>query len=121
MQLKILLVDDEGELISTMAERLEYRDVEAHFALSGAEALEKMQSHAYHAVVIDLKMPGMSGVELIRAIQHKYPHIPIFLMTGHGFSLDGEELPDGIIDYLPKPVKIDELVDKIRQAVKNDL
>lgn len=112
------MVDDEGELITTMAERLEYRDVLADSATSGSEALEKIARSSYDVVVIDLKMPGMSGPDLIKAIKERYPALPIFLMTGHGFDIEGEELPAGIVEYIPKPVKIDDLVIKMKEAVR---
>ncbi len=116
--IKALLVDDEEELITTMAERLEYRGVEADFAFSGSEALGKVHKREYDVVVIDLKMPGMSGADLIRAILRDYPRLPILLMTGHGFSIEGEEIPEGVVDYLPKPVKLDDLILKMQEAVK---
>ena len=119
-RIKSLLVDDEHELISTLVERLDYRDVDADSATSGAEALEILKSNSYDVIVIDLKMPGMSGTDLIRVISHQYPDLPILLMTGHGFVNDDEELPPGIADYLPKPVKIDELVAKMKEVLKQD-
>ena len=117
-KIKVLLVDDEGELITTMAERLEYRDIIADSAVSGAEALDKVRKISYDIVIIDLKMPGMSGTEVIRTLKKEFPELPLFLMTGHGFSLDGEEIPPGIVDFLPKPIKIDILVEKIQGALK---
>jgi len=119
-KIKALLVDDEGELISTMVERLEYRDVDADYATSGYEALEMVKHNAYDIIIIDLKMPGMSGTELIRVINHKFPDLPVFLMTGHGSISDEEELPPGIVEYIAKPVKIDDLVRKMREVLKRD-
>jgi len=117
-KIRVLLVDDEGELVTTMAERLEYRDIVADSAISGVEALNKVRANPYDVIIIDLKMPGMSGAEVIRTIKKEYPDLPLFLMTGHGFSLDGEEIPPGIVDYLPKPIKIDVLVEKIQGVLK---
>lgn len=119
-RIRALLVDDEKELITTMVERLEYRNIEADYALSGSEAIEKMKIGGFDVVVIDLKMPGMSGTELIRIIRRDYPQVPVILMTGHGFTLDDEEVPDGLFDYLPKPVNIDELISKMKKAVENE-
>ncbi len=117
-RIRALLVDDEEELITTMVERLEYRDIEADCALSGPEAIEKMKIGAFDVAVVDLKMPGMSGTDLIRIIHRDYPHIPVILMTGHGFSLDDEEVPEGVIDYLPKPVNLEELISKMRKVIE---
>ncbi|MBL7191676.1 response regulator [bacterium] len=117
-KIRTLLVDDEIELITTMVERLEYRGVEADFAVSGADALEKMKYAEFDVVVVDLKMPGMSGPDIIRAILKNYPKIPILLMTGQGMSLEGEDIPKGIVGYLPKPVNLEELITKMREAIK---
>ena len=119
-RIKVLLIDDELELISTLAERLEYRDIDADIALNGNEALEKFEQNQYDLLVIDLKMPGMSGPELINKVKEKDSEIPIFLMTGHGITLDGEEIPEGIVDYLPKTVKIDVLIQKIQEVLQTD-
>ena len=119
-RIRTLLVDDENELITTMVERLDYRDVDADIATSGSEALEILKKKSYDVIVIDLKMPGMSGSDLIRVISRQYPDLPILLMTGHGFVDDDEELPPGIEDYLPKPVKIDELVAKMKEVLRQD-
>ena len=119
-RIRALLVDDEEELITTMVERLDFRGIEGEYALSGSEALEKLKIGAFDVVVIDLKMPGMSGPDLIRVIMRDYPGMPIILMTGHGFSLNGEEIPDGVSEYLPKPVNIEELIEKMRKVVENN-
>ena len=117
-KIKVLLVDDEHELVTTLVERLEYRDVEADYALSGPEALAKMKDTDFNIAVVDLKMPGMSGPDLIREIQILYPEIPIILMTGHGFTTEDEDLPDGIADYLPKPVSLKELISKMYEVME---
>ena len=116
-KIRVLLVDDEGELITTMVERLEYRGVEADFAVSGIEALEKIKKSQFDVVVVDLKMPGMSGTEIIKKVQAEHPGIPILLMTGHGISLEDEDIPPGIFDYLPKPINLEELIIKMREAI----
>ncbi len=115
--IKALLVDDEEDLISTMAERLEYRDVDAEVAFTGAEALEKVEKNKYDVLVIDLKMPGLSGSDLIRTIQKTHPDVPILLMTGHGMNLENLDIPPGVSNYLPKPVDINDLIDKMHEAI----
>lgn len=118
--IRALLVDDEKELMTAMVERLEYRNVEAEFALSGYEALEKLKIGGFNVIVVDLKMPGMSGADLIKAIRRDYSDLPILLMTGHGFTINGEDIPEGVADFLPKPLKIEELVSKLFEVVKDD-
>jgi len=119
-RIKVLLVDDEGELISTMVERLEYRDVDADYATSGFEALKMVETTNYDLIIIDLKMPGMSGTDLIKVITNKFPDLPVFLMTGHGDITENQELPPGIVEYIAKPIKIDELVRKMREVLNRD-
>ncbi|TKJ39754.1 response regulator [candidate division LCP-89 bacterium B3_LCP] len=117
---RALLVDDEKELMTAMVERLGYRDVEADYALSGAEAIEKMRNSDFDVIVIDLKMPGMSGTELIGIIKRDHPQVPVILMTGHGFSLDGEDVPEGVVEFLPKPVNIEELIEKMQKVIRTN-
>lgn len=117
-ELRILLIDDEEELVSTLVERLSYRGIAADYALDGYQALSKMQEGDYQAVVLDLKLPGMEGTEVLRRINLEYPGVPVLLITGHGAAVDGQEpRPEGAWDYLVKPVKLDVLVDRIREAV----
>ena len=115
--LKILLVDDEEELVTTLVERLGYRGFAADYALDGHEALVKMRSGQYHVVVLDLKLPGMEGTEVLRQLVAKYPKVPVLLITGHGSAIDQTEpMPEGAFDYLVKPVKLDLLIERVLEA-----
>jgi len=117
-QLRVLLIDDEEELVTTLVERLGYRGITAEYALDGYEGLAKIRSQAYDAVVLDLKLPGLEGTEVLRQIAHQYPDMPVLLITGHGSPIDPvDPKPEGVYDYLMKPVKIDLLVQRIREAV----
>jgi DNA-binding response OmpR family regulator len=117
-EIKILLVDDEEELVTTLAERLGYRGIKADFCLEGYDALNKMKSGGYQAVILDLKLPGMSGTDVLRHINSEFPDVPVLLITGHGSGMDtAEPPPEGAWDYLVKPVKLDYLVQRIRAAV----
>jgi len=116
---RVLLVDDEEELVETLVERLDYRGFSSKYAVNGQTALQMLQQHKFDIVVIDLKLPGMSGEELLRTIRTAYSHLPVLMMTGHGSSTQGEhEKPEGVYDFLLKPVKISELVTKIQEAIK---
>lgn len=119
-EMRVLLVDDEVELVTTLVERLSYRGIEAEYALDGYEAFVKMRGGSFDVVVLDLKLPGISGVEVLRRFNKDYPHVPVLLITGHG-AVEGESefRPEGAFDYLMKPVGLDELVAKMREAVKS--
>ena len=108
---RVLIVDDEGELVSALAERLNLRGFEATGVTTGAEALAYLAEQSCDVVVLDVKMPGLGGLEVIRRIKEHRAHLQVILLTGHGSAQDaarGMEL--GAYDYLMKPVKIDELV-----------
>ncbi len=117
---KVLFIDDEEELVTTLVERLEYRGVDADFALSGPEAIEKMRESSYDVVVLDLKMPGMSGSEVMKIIKRDYPQLPVLLITGHGsLGEEQDEKPEGAFDYLEKPIDLKDLIEKMQEAVSS--
>jgi DNA-binding response OmpR family regulator len=117
-EFRVLLVDDEEELVSTLVERLGYRDIEADYALDGHSALRMMQMGSYDIVVLDLKLPGMGGREVLRRLRVTYPKVPVLMITGHGaIAGDQEARPEGVSDYLLKPVQLDELIARMREAV----
>ena len=114
----VLLVDDEEELVLTLIERLAYRGITADYATSGDKAIEKFGNSSYDIVVIDLKLPGMSGEELLRYVKKSHPHLPVLMITGHGSGHDGTfSKPDGVYDLLPKPIDISELIKIMRKAI----
>ncbi|MBZ0263420.1 response regulator [bacterium] len=119
---KILLIDDEEELVTTLVERLEIRGMEAEAVTNGHEGLERMHHGEFDVVVADLKMPGLSGLETIDILREKYPQVKIILITGHGRGSD-EELDqklEGVDNILMKPFDINTLVEKIREVLKNE-
>jgi DNA-binding NtrC family response regulator len=114
---KLLFVDDEDELISALVERLELRGIDAAGVTSGDEALERLREENFDVVVIDVKMPGIGGLEVLRTISRRYPDVKVILMTGHGSTEDseiGRRL--GAVAYLQKPVDLDDLLATVRQA-----
>ncbi len=116
--LRVLLIDDEEELVATLVERLGYRGISAEYALDGYDALKKLNQSKYGAIVLDLKLPGMEGTEVLRRISREHPGVPVLLITGHGSAMDRTlPPPEGAFDYLVKPVKLDILVERIREAV----
>jgi DNA-binding NtrC family response regulator len=119
-KLRVLLIDDEEELVTTLVERLQFRDIEAAAATSGQEALEALAKKDFQVAVLDIKMPGMSGADVMQAIRRKYPSTKVLLITGHG--AEGEpstEIMQGAFDILLKPFSIDLLIERINAALKS--
>ena len=115
---KVLLVDDEEEFVTTLAERLKLRGIDASVATSGAEALERIGADRPHLVVLDILMPGLGGLAVLDQIRSKDPKIKVILLTGRGaIHEDGHRVPPGAFDYLIKPVNIDDLIAKMREAL----
>jgi CheY-like chemotaxis protein len=112
--LKVLIVDDEEELVTTMVERLEFRGWQAAAATSGDEALAVLRRERFDVAVVDLKMPGMDGLSLRDTIAREYPDVLVLLATGHGRDEASEAaLPDGGKEVLLKPFSIETLIDLI--------
>jgi DNA-binding NtrC family response regulator len=115
---KILLVDDESPFVEALSKRLTMRELQVSIALSGPEALEKLeQNPSIDVVVLDVKMPGMDGIETLKAIKARYPLIEVIMLTGHATvesAIDG--MKDGALDYLMKPCDMDVLMAKVREA-----
>lgn len=116
--IKLLLVDDEEDFVRTLSERLNLRNLESHAALSGEEALRLVTGSSIPDIMLlDLKMPGVDGMEVLKRTKKYYPSVQIIILTGHGNDLDEAEARRlGAFDYLKKPVDIEALVDCIRAA-----
>ncbi len=116
---KVLLVDDEKEFVSTLAERLRLRGILAEEAVSGEEALRLIADAAPQVVVLDVMMPGMSGLEVLQRVKSTYPEIEVILLTGIGSTKEGAEgMRLGAFDFLMKPLQIEELIKKISAAIE---
>ena len=108
---RILIVDDEFELVSALEERLTLRGFKARGVSTGTDALVSLEEWRCDVVLLDVKMPGLGGLELMEKIREEYPHIEVVLLTGHGSAQDAETgMSLGAFDYLQKPIKIVELV-----------
>jgi DNA-binding response OmpR family regulator len=116
--MRVLLVDDEEELVVTLAERLSLREIDADWAVSGEDALHMAAEKHYDLAVLDMKMPKMSGLQLKAELEKRYPEMHFIFLTGHGseedFEAGASEAGEGY--YLIKPVNIQELVAKINAA-----
>ncbi len=114
---KVLLVDDDPDFLDIMSERMRTRGMEVDTAASGKEALEKLEAQSYDAVLLDLMMPEMGGLEALQIIKEKKPEIQVILLTGHASVSKGvEAIKLGAMDFVLKPAKIEELTEKIKQA-----
>ncbi len=113
----VLIVDDEIDFMETLVKRMRRRDVEASGVSSGAKALEHLSQNNADVVVLDVRMPGMDGIETLRAIKNNFPLVEVVLLTGHAsLAVAREGLELGAFDYLMKPINIDELLYKLQDA-----
>ena len=111
----LLLVDDEVPFVETMTRRLTRRNYKISSALSGQEALDLLEkNHLIEVVILDVKMPGMDGIETLKKIKHNYPLVEVIMLTGHATVETGiEGMKLGAFDYLMKPCGIDMLISKV--------
>lgn len=120
-EFKILLVDDEEDFVKTLAERLTLKQVAPNqpgVALSGEDALQSLESDVPDVMVLDLRMPGIDGLEVLKRVKNHYPDVQVIILTGHGSDVDRQEAERlGAFHYLEKPVNIDTLVTTIRDAL----
>ena len=117
--MKVLLVDDEEEMVSTQAERLSLRGIYADWVTRGLDAINHVYKRKYDVAVLDAKMPGLSGLETMKRIQKIQPGIKVIILTGHGSIAECEAGKDaGACFYLMKPVNIEDLIEKMREVVE---
>jgi len=116
-KMKMLLVDDEERFLSTTKKLLSRKGYDVLTASSGVEALEILRTHNIHVVILDVKMPGMDGIETLKAIKRTYPLVEVIMLTGHG-TIDSavEGLKSGATDYLTKPADVQDLIEKAEEA-----
>lgn len=118
----VLLVDDEKEFVETLAHRLRMRDVRVRTAHSGPAALAALEEEQPHIVLLDLKMPGMDGLEVLRRVRKLYPDLDVIILTGHGGRRDEETARNlGAYDYMKKPVSLEELLPRLKKVIKRKL
>ena len=115
--IKLLFVDDEEKFLKGMAERLKLRDLVVHSFSNGADALEAVKKETYDVALIDLKMPGMDGEELLKRVKEVHPAMEVVILTGHG-SLESatRTFRAGAYEYIMKPCELDELLSAITRA-----
>ncbi len=117
MDIRILLVDDEVDFVETMVKRFGIRKMPLDSAKSGQEALDEMAVREYDVVILDVRMPGMDGLETLKQIRERWPLTEVIMLTGHASleaGMQGMNL--GAYDYVLKPTDFDDLLDKVRKA-----
>lgn len=118
--LKVLLVDDEEEFVSTLAERLELRGIQARSVTDGEIALQMIETDPPQVIILDVMMPGLGGLEVLKRIKAQNPQIHVILLTGRGSTKEGiEGMQLGAFDYLMKPINIEKLIKKMQEAIKS--
>ncbi|MBI4965482.1 MAG: response regulator [Desulfomonile tiedjei] len=121
-EFKVLMVDDEEDFVKTLAERMEMRDLSPDVALSGEQALQRVQDDVPDVMVLDLKMPGIDGMEVLRRVRQAYPQVQVVILTGHGSEKDEMEATRlGAFAYLQKPVDMEKLIKTLRAAYKKKM
>ena len=119
---KVLIVDDELDFLETIIKRLRARNIEVSGVESGYLALEALDSSSPDVIILDVKMPGMDGIETLREIKKKKPLTEVIMLTGHASVESGiQGMKLGAFDYLMKPIALDELLEKVRQAYERKL
>jgi two-component system, OmpR family, response regulator CpxR len=116
---KVLLVDDEREFVHTLSERLEARSMAPVIAYDGEGALEAVESEQPEVMVLDLKMPGIDGLEVLRRVKRSHPDTEVIILTGHGSEAEERVAAElGAFAYLRKPVNIDLLTETMKAAYR---
>ena len=117
MKTRVLVVDDEKEFVETLSERLSLRGYDVTTSLNGEDAIEKVRNHLFDVIILDVLMPGMSGIEALREIKKIKPLIEVIMLTGNATvetAIEGLKL--GASDFLIKPCEPEDLVAKINKA-----
>ncbi len=114
----VLLVDDEVPFVETITKRLTKRKLTVKTAFNGQDALDELvKTHDVEVVILDVKMPGMDGIETLQRLKSQFPLIEVIMLTGHATvesAIEGMKL--GAFDYLMKPCDIDTLITKVQEA-----
>jgi len=119
---KVLVVDDEHDFLETIVKRLQRRKIDAVGVDSGTEALRILEGQHFDVVILDVRMPGLDGIETLREMKRKRPLLEVILLTGHASVESGMQgMQLGAFDYVMKPADIEDLLEKVRQAYERSL
>ncbi len=117
MKSRLLLVDDEEQFVEALSERLSMRDYDVTTSLTGEDAIEKIKNYNFDVVILDVRLPGIEGAEVLREIKNLKPLAEVIMLTGHGtveMAIEGMKL--GAFDFLMKPCETEDLTAKIDKA-----
>jgi DNA-binding NtrC family response regulator len=116
---KVLIVDDEKDFVEMFSLRLENEGERVSTAFSGRQALEVLEKENIDVVILDIRMPGMDGIDTLKQIKAAYPLVEVILLTGHGSTETAVEgMKSGAFDYLMKPADFEEIKLKLENAGK---
>jgi DNA-binding NtrC family response regulator len=118
-EFRVLLVDDEIDFLETLVKRLKKRHLDVQSVTGGQEALEALGQSLFDVVVLDVRMPDMDGIAVLKKIKAGWPSVEVIMLTGHAdveCAMEGMDL--GAFDYLMKPIEIDELLYKLQDAYR---
>jgi DNA-binding NtrC family response regulator len=117
LKANVLVVDDEEQFLDVFSKRLEGRGLKIDTATSGEEAVKRAKERDFDAIVLDLVMPGMGGIETLKRLREENPDLQIIVLTGHATVEKGvEAIKAGAVDFMEKPVDINKLMEKIGEA-----
>lgn len=116
--LKVLLVDDEAEFLEATSRVLARRGFSVRTAQDGETALKLLEEQLSQLVLLDLKMPGMDGMEVLQRIRQRWPSLPVIILTGHGSPQQAvQAVQEGAFKFISKPFQIDQLREAAQQAI----
>ena len=117
--MKLMIVDDEERFLNTTRSIFEKKGIHTFIAANGADAMNILDRERIDVVILDVKMPGLDGIEALRVMKKSHPFVEVIMLTGHAnmeVAIQGMEL--GAFDYLMKPMDIDELLYKLQDAYR---
>ncbi|MFW5498906.1 MULTISPECIES: response regulator [unclassified Maridesulfovibrio] len=115
--IKLLMVDDEVGFAEVLRKRLSRRGILVETAYRGEDAVRMLREKEFDVAVLDLKLEGMDGIEILKVFKMLAPELPVLMLTGHGCEkAAAESIRLGVADYLSKPVDFELLLEKIRQV-----
>jgi DNA-binding NtrC family response regulator len=118
MSTKVLLVDDEEEFTEVLSERMKSRGLDVDITNTGSAAIKKVKARSYDAIILDLAMPEMDGIEVLKHLLKENPDLQIIFLTGHATLEKGiEAVKLGAVDFMEKPVDIAKLLEKVEAAM----
>lgn len=116
-KIKLLIADDQIRFLNSLAVRLQLRGFDVTKATNGEEALHHANEQAFDLALVDLKMPGIDGEEVLGILKKRHHFIEVIIMTGHGSSEAAVAcLERGVFSYLPKPYELETILEILRQA-----